>query len=248
VERAVSTLQTRYGHQITYEDPPYTNEDDLEDVSAKVVRNYSKYAPGTAPKVIIPRGGKLTLRLPIASNIGSQDLAPILQQLVRAQGSSSRGGHFRVEQVGDAFHVIPVEVRDRNGNWSHHSSPLDTPISLPQEERSGGEVLNAICGAVSTATATHVRFGSLPINLLMQFRGTLSAENEPARSVLWRALNAMNRKLTWMLLYDFDSDGYFLSVLIVPDQNVSAPVLQPDDSTHRALKPPEQHAGTDVVR
>jgi hypothetical protein len=65
VERAVRTLQTRYGYVVTYEDPRYTNGDDLQDVSASVVRNYSSYALGTAPKVIVPKGGKLTLRLPL---------------------------------------------------------------------------------------------------------------------------------------------------------------------------------------
>jgi len=55
VARAVRTLQARYGYIISYEDPRYTNEDDLQDVSASVVRNYSQYAPGMAPKVIVPK-------------------------------------------------------------------------------------------------------------------------------------------------------------------------------------------------
>jgi hypothetical protein len=38
VDRAVNTLQTRYGYVITYEDPRYTNEDGLQDVAAKSAR------------------------------------------------------------------------------------------------------------------------------------------------------------------------------------------------------------------
>jgi hypothetical protein len=108
VDRAVNTLQTKYGYVITYEDPRYTNEDDLQDVAAKVRKDYSSYPPGLAPKLMVPKGSKLTLRLPASTDISPQNLASILQQLARTQATSSRGGHFRVEQAGDVFHVVPT--------------------------------------------------------------------------------------------------------------------------------------------
>ena len=156
VYRAVLTLQTRYGRVITYEDPRYTNEDDLQDVSAEVVRNYARYAPGTAPRVIVPRGGELTVRLPVSTNISSHELRLVLQQLVRAQATSPRGGHFRVEQDGDLFHVVPTEVRSRKGNWSRFSSPLDTPISLSNEDRTEGELYRAITDAIKGKARVYV--------------------------------------------------------------------------------------------
>lgn len=155
VDRAVDTLQTRYGYVITYEDPRYANEDDLEDVAPSVVRHYSQYAPGAAPKVIVPRCSRLTVSLRASLSISPHDLGAVLQQLVAAQAANSRGGHFRVEEVGDVFHVIPTEVRDRNGNWAQYSALLDTLISLPPQDRSEKELYWAIAAAVSAAA--HVR-------------------------------------------------------------------------------------------
>ena len=221
VERAVRTLQTRYGYVITYEDAQYTNGDDLQDVSAIVVRNYSSYAPGTAPKVIVPKGGKLTLRLPDSLNVGSQDLNAILLQLVRAQAASPRGGHFRVEQAGEVFHVIPTEVQDIHGAWQPQKPVLDYPITVQKNADSNVmDMLQAICRALNDASRQHVLLGSVPMNLLLQHRGDLEANAETARSVLVRANVITKSRLSWSLLYDVESQAYFLnlSVMQTPSQ------------------------------
>jgi hypothetical protein len=204
VERAAETFQSRYGYVISYEDPLYTYEDDLQDDAPKIVRDYSRYAPGTAPKLMGPKGGQLTLRLPASSSITSDELATALRQLVEAQASSHQGGgHFRVEQAGDVFHVIPTEVRDRNGNWARYSSPLDAPISLPVQDRSEKELYRAIAEAASAATGVSIHAmvngGIVTGPLLPEPRFNVGAIQERARDVLLRALQLHPTRQTWAL-------------------------------------------------
>jgi hypothetical protein len=247
VGRAVRTLQTRYGYVITYEDPQYTDEDDLQNVSASVVRNYSNYAPGTAPKVIVPKGSQLTLHLPASLNIGTQDLNAILQQLVRAQATGPRGGHFRVEQTGEVFHVIPTEVRDRNGNWSPHASILGTPISLPEQDRGEEELYQQIADALKAARHIGIRVlingGWVIGRPAPELRTTMGATQEPARTVLSRALQLHPVRRTWALLHapEDGSNVFMLNVWDFPAEPRSTQI--PASLTSEVL----QIAGSDYL-
>jgi len=256
VDRAASTLQARYGYAITYEDPPYTNGDDLQDVSAKVVRNYWAYPHWVAPKVIVPRGGALTLHLPTSSHIDSQGLDAILQQLVRAQANSPRGGRFRIEQAGDVFHVIPTEVRDQHGNWSAIAPLLDVLISLPTQSRSYEELIEAVCKAVSAATRIEMLPGAgtggfgIFGSTVGPKRYVLGSNHEPARRVLDRILSAVEGdrgRLSWVLLYSPEPTrgSYYLNILPIPAE------VQGTESTNPRLtpipgRPHERSSGTGI--
>jgi hypothetical protein len=236
VHRVAETLQTRFGYVITYEDPQYTNEDDLQDVAAQVRKDYFSYPPGLAPKLMVPKGGKLTLRLPVSTDINPQGLASILQQLTRTQATSSRGGHFRLDQVGDVFHLVPTEVRDRKGNWSHYNSLLDTPISLPQQDRSERELYQAIADAVGDKR--HVRLwvivnGGIVVGLVSpQLHTRVGAALEPARNVLTRALQLHPNRRTWALLHspEEDSDMFALNLLDLPTKAPEPPLPCADNA------------------
>ena len=62
---AAETLEKKYGWTITYEDPPYVHESELVDVTDKVRRDLDKFEPGKAPRVLIPKGGTLTVEYSI---------------------------------------------------------------------------------------------------------------------------------------------------------------------------------------
>src|SRR5882672_7227609 len=49
--RAAMTLETRYGYVITYEDPRYSNEDDLVDAGSTVRKNYSTSRPAAEQRL-----------------------------------------------------------------------------------------------------------------------------------------------------------------------------------------------------
>ena len=122
VAEAVQALSSRYGYVITYEDPRYAFEGDLEDVTARVRRDLDKYAPGKAPKVIVPATGTLTINIPTATSLDVQGMNAVLKRVVDAQAASNTGGHFAIERDGVVFHVVPTEVRNQQGSWASQSS------------------------------------------------------------------------------------------------------------------------------
>jgi len=216
VAKAVQTLVSQYGYAITYEDPRYAYDGDLQDVTTQVRKDLDKYPPGKAPKVIAPLGGKLTLNVP--STMGLSDVSSVLNQLVQ----SSPSGHFRVQQTGDVFHVVPTEVRDRDGNWALSSSILDVPISIPTKDRSESEIMDAICQAVSSIVQVEVDVSGIRVGGFRSEAGPtlyrFGADNELARSVLMRALaTTSNNKRTWLIFYDVGQKLYVLNIFRVPE-------------------------------
>ena len=238
VGKAVETLVARYGYVITYEDPRHTYEGDLQDVTTLVRSDLDKYPPGRATKVMVPRGGSITLELPQSASANTQTIAFALAQLMRAQSSRGEGGHFVVVQEADVFHVVPTEVRDRNGNWISQGSILDVLISFPKEARSEAEMIDAIVKAVSVEAHVTVHIGNGVgrgiFNPDQRQPYYLGANKERARDVLMRALILLNdpkngtwivQRLRWQLLYDSSDKAYFLSFATVPDRLSSPPLL-----------------------
>jgi hypothetical protein len=253
VAKAVEELVARYDYVITYEDPRFAYEEDLQDVTTQVRRDLDQYPPGKAPKVIVPRGGKLTVTIPSSASVNTQAIASVLDQLTRAQAIRREGGRFRVVQVGDVFHVVPTEVRDRNGKWIAQTSILEAPISLPMEGRSADGMINSICKAVSAATHVQVGLGSRvggiydPSNP-QPYR--LGADNERARDVLVRALGLLNasQALTWVLFYapsNLSGYPYLLTIRSVPNRSSSpiaseVPKTSPGSSLRGKSSPPKK--------
>src|SRR5579862_4771363 len=108
----MDALDQRYGYVVTLETPPYVYEDDLQDEMA--LRNDSgRVSKSIGPKKIMTaKGLPLSLNLPPAANVGTVEMSSIVKQLVQNVSTSNRGAHYRVEQEGDVFHIIPSEVRD----------------------------------------------------------------------------------------------------------------------------------------
>jgi hypothetical protein len=249
VAAAVQELISRYGYVITYEDPRYVFSGDLQDVTTQVRRDLDQFPPGQAPKVIVPADASLTIHVPSSSTISSKDMAIVLEQLMKAQSISGRGGHFRVERHGEIFHVLPTEVRDRKGIWAPQASIFDVPISLPMKGRNKDDMLETICEAVSAAAHVKVGFGG-PVGGISSpshpqpYR--LGAYNERARNVLMRAFGLLNdpkagtwfpQQLTWLLFYDFSDKAYSLNIQSVPDRSpahVAPEVPRPSAGSFRA--------------
>jgi len=221
IARALLTLQARFGTVITYEDPRYVDEDDLVDVAPFVAKDYDKSIPARSRRMLVPKAAKLTLELPASNRITSTDLGGLLGQLVVLQNANN-GGHFRVEQDGDVYHVIASEARDRNGKWKAQTPVLDTRVSLPEQEGTEREVFGTIAAAVSSAAQVQlsVTWGNgwvigFPQTQTFKFSAVI---DESARSVLARALKLSDKKRTWALLHapELGSATFFLNILDLP--------------------------------
>lgn len=219
---AADALDKRYGYVITVETPPYVYEGDLQD--ERELRNPGSLSKSTASPIMVAKEVPLSLNLPLAATVDRVAVSAIVKQLAQNGSKSDHGAHFRVEQAGDVFHIIPTEVRDATGNWVAHTPLFDTPISISTKERSMLDTVQAVCDALGAANHVSVRLLVYPLNTLHYANSTVGASNEVARSVLTRALTGLDRKLTWRVFYDIPMNSYLLSILFVQDRTPSVGV------------------------
>lgn len=229
VMRAALQLMAKYGYVITYEEPRYTFKGDLRDVTQER-QDFNRFPPGKAPKVLRPVGGNVQLTLPTTTDKLSVDGA--LQRLVQSWVDSDQGGpHFQIKQEGDVFHIVPTEIRDRDGNWSVVQSILATPISLPNRPRTEHDMFKAICTALSLKVGVKVALalnGGFVVGPPETKQYALGAQEEPADSVLLRAFNLVDTKMTWILTYEPTGHIYFLNIddiRTMPKQMIWPPTI-----------------------
>ncbi len=213
VAAAVQTLVDALALRITYEDPRYEFTGDLADVASSAAR----------PRVTVPRGGRFVAKFP-----GSKDAGAMLERVLSAAAQAMPDLRFRIERSGEAWHVVPVGSRDARGRLVTRPSLLDARISLPDEERTAQQTIDAIRAAVSAANRVRVGAGAfsldggiVPVPGPPKFR--FHAHDEPARAVLMRAFDAIEKergvRLTSLLFYgpDGPEPGYVLNLVPVPD-------------------------------
>jgi hypothetical protein len=162
----------------------------------------------------------VTLNVPASGTVGSQDMAGILRQLVAQANNEHADGHYRLQQIGNVFHVIPTHSRGLDGNWMRQASIFDASISISTQERSAWEMVDAICNAVGVNVHIPLRLLQGPPWMVDGSRTVIGATDESARSVLTRTLAAMSRRLTWRAYYDARVNSYFLLLFIVPERAV----------------------------
>jgi hypothetical protein len=202
---------------VCYEEPQFTNADDVIDRAKKY--------PGS-PQMLIPAGGVMSI-----TYNNSDALETVLAKLVKTRVVPDRGAHYEVVKSGSAYMLVPAEARDSMGAWRAQRSVLDFPITMEAENRTAEELLNTIVGLIGEASKRDIRLGWDPGPPRPDPpKYELSAQSEPGRSVLLRALAAIAPQTgpaAWSLLYTPD-DGYLVMNLTgVPHQITPTPVLQP---------------------
>lgn len=208
VKAAVSTLIRRYPVVITYEDPRYEYSGDILDVTAELRIRH----PG-AHTTLVPRGGSLQASYQVSSDTGRPvDVASMLDGILEVKNLNPVGGRFAVRQSGDVFHIVPTEVRDSTGHWVKQRSILDTPITISSGEVSGYELMVEILKELSNASGIEVGLSAERFtNAFRNYKGSIQAQDEPARDVLLRALHSISERFTWMLSYaPSPSDHYYV--------------------------------------
>jgi len=205
VARAIELLISRYPVVITCEDPRYEFQGDLLNRQQEV---------GARSPLLVPIEGSLALEYQASEEPEMpKDLRELLPEIVlQHELRNARGGRFRIEEDSDAFHVIPYAAKDPDGAWQSQESVLDLLITLDREEQvAGAEMLDRIVAAISEASGTEVRVGTIPLGAFFRFEGTLEARNERARDVLMRTLRAVDERLTWRLLFNPSRQRYSLN-------------------------------------
>lgn len=237
VARAAEQLQEALAVAINYEDPRYEHPSELSDVTATVARSATAGA-----RVVVPRGGELkaSVELPAAatSNVRSADeLLGALANLLRSYSAAGNTTEYDADSANGMLYVYPKRTVKATGELAAVQPVMLTPISLPFQERSGAEMLQAIVEATSTACGYKIAVGMAPVAALMRTRVTMGASAQPARDVLAGLLAALSNSarplLAYHLYFEPQSRFYMLNIRAAPVPAESpAPVPYPTPSSN----------------
>ncbi len=218
VLKAIETLERKYGWVVTYEDPRYVHDSEIDDVTLKVRKDLDKYKPGEAPKVLVPRLGALEITYDVASDTKLPTLpAMVVQKLLDAQAARGNGGRFRLETRGQIMHVIPTAIKNSAGALVPQESALDRIISLPSGERTVFQKLESVCAAISRSINIPVELGTVPEHSFRQRRDLQGATSQRARDILIDTFEKMGygTDLSWWLAYSPTYKKYLLHIHFV---------------------------------
>ena len=192
---AVEQVERQFGQRVTYEDVTYVHPDDFYDATSEIRRDGR-----TSPKIFAMRSGSIDIEYAPAGQSPVAQVGDILERVVAQSKAIGNAGEFRVEAVAGGHHVIPVAAKGRSGEIEPFIPLLDTRITLERREESGMNAFLRIVGAVAGTSGRALEPGLSPTNRFFQRSLTLGADHEPARDVLWRALNELGGDLSWKLL------------------------------------------------
>jgi len=253
--KALDELEVIVGSTINYEDPPYQNMADCQDSATPEQR-------ATQPagwKLIVPRDGHVTatIQLPAGGIASQSDVVLGVNLLLANYREQNLPGDFKVEQANGVVYVTPTRVLGANGAVQSVTSPLMTPVTIPNAQRTFVDTTQAILNAVQKATGFRIVTGKFPYWPIQTV--TFGADEEPARDALAR-LFAMSAAapLSYRLVFEPTTDpvrdtDYVLNVnrtaYVAPmDPPVSTPTImtqpipawqRPEGGPFITKKPPQ---------
>jgi hypothetical protein len=144
MERAADWLQSRFEQPVSYEDPILASSQDTQPVQ------YSGGNTGLLPR---KRGFSVT----IDPGPDKADKLETLNKVVEAYHAQADGPRFRVIRSNFGLHVVPAQVRSRNGAFKDATPMLDTVVTIPVEKRTPSEHVKVLCEAVSKAAGVTLK-------------------------------------------------------------------------------------------
>lgn len=215
LDQVVNALQQKYGWRINYEDPQYISKLDLRD---------AKSSSDGRPE---PGGGSFAVEVPTGPSADAPpDEEKTLQLIVDAYNQSNNPGRFDLRHPStEQFDIVGMSAHDEKGKISKQAVVLDTPITIPAEDRTVADTVDLICQKVSDKTHISVTLGVHPLGLDRQ-RATVGGKEMSARAYISTATEPTGRKISWRLLYDPDSKSYVLDLhqFRVPPPSSKPPV------------------------
>lgn len=201
-------LEALFGVPINYEDVPYENSMDVEDISTPQQR-----ASFPGYHLVVPRVGKIEFGIvdtnsPITNVLGS------LTNLVAAYHANALPGQFVVGESNGVFSVAAVTSRDSSGKQKDVVTPLADRVMIPEATRTTSDTVATVLGSISKASGVNVVLGTFPFPFAPKL--TLGSNGEPGSVVLANLFGKLtSRPISYRLLFDPSSKGYMLNLQIL---------------------------------
>jgi hypothetical protein len=197
-------LCERYGWIVDYEDPVYSARESRD---ATDPHWRQEHPDGTG--FFEPAGGKFVAALGKVDE-RNPDQQGLLVAMIQQYNSSANPGVFRLIRTARGRWV--VSGQSRSGPGSLTGGMFDVAIKPDSRREVVSEALQKLENECSAA-GVPLQMGTVPRNAISQsfvegFGGALSC-----REQLGRILSAVQYSLTYDLLYDIGSHGYFLNIV-----------------------------------
>jgi len=140
VSDAADLLRHSYLRVITYEDPLWEWPGEMRVLGPRVD---PATKGGWTPDWVL-------FTLPDAAS-PAPDLSARLAQVLAAYHQQTGGPRFQVLTSKLGLHIVPLQVRDRDGHLAPAQNPLDKLVFVPQQERTAHEHINALQSALVAA-------------------------------------------------------------------------------------------------
>jgi hypothetical protein len=221
---AIDVLERFVGVPINYEDPPYQNQADLQDVSTPQQRTAQ---PGF--QLIVPRVGNVTAETgqPSVGPATESDALFDLNLLLANYRQNALPGEFKTEQANGMLYVTPIKVLGAGGSTLDVISPMTVSVTVSDAKRSVAEAAQTILDAVYKATGQRIVIGTFPFwpTDMVDF----SATGVPARDALAKLFSQTGKGVfSYRLLFDPKPDpmrlsDYMINVKVAGYVNPLAP-------------------------
>ncbi|HZU43325.1 MAG TPA: hypothetical protein VE994_11675 [Terriglobales bacterium] len=218
LEAALDQLENKLGIPINYEDPRLACPSDIQDVTAQV-QNAAQRAANPRTRVIVPKGGALSVDMVLPNVVQTGDALTVVTALRAQYEANGYPGRFTIKQVGSVLTVEPNAVRGSDCTWAAASPAMETPISFPSQQRDATETLSLILHAVTQRLGMKVGLGNLPMVAFVNRKATVRADNEPANIVLMRLFDQLSpagqSTYSYHLFYDPGLKYYLADIAAV---------------------------------
>lgn len=214
-------LQERYAYLVSYEEAPYDGASMVTDTRASGIHFRQ---PGFAPMVFhvpdIPQEQGLgTFPKPGGRN---SILPGLLLSLIKEYNESGNPGQFTALFEGGYAHIVPA-ARIADKKAQSFEPILSTMMSYTSNGQACSDTLNDLLNRIGSQRGVTVARGIVPIGPLMRHQCSVVANDLPARNVLVQILNqleigfSLDQKAlySWSLLYDANTNAYYLNTTIV---------------------------------
>jgi hypothetical protein len=237
---ALQSLEAALGVPINYEDPPYENIADVQDVSTPQQR-----AARPGYQNLVPRSGKVTaqIQIPLATSPTAGDAVSGANVLLVNYRQNALPGDFTVEQANGMLYVIPTKIVSASGAMKSVTSPLTTSVTVPFAKRTISDTVQAILEAVNKSTGLKLVIGNLPFWPTDEV--SFGVSNVPARDALAQLFAKKGKYCSYNLLFDPLPDtvrifDYMINVRVAGYIPPTAPAGLGPVGASQATAPPAQ--------